>query len=60
MKKLIFNITPVHARICKKLDLSIEDYAEQLKKSMTEELQGKSLEQILEEYPEVEVEEGEE
>ena len=57
MKKLIFNIRPVHARICKKLDISIEDYAEELKRHLTKTLQGKSLEKILEENPELELEE---
>jgi hypothetical protein len=59
MKKLIFNIRPVHARICKKLDLSIEDYAEELKRHLAKTSQGKSLEEILEEHPYLELGEEE-
>ena len=60
MKKLILNLSPVHARICEKLDISIEDYAKELKRHLAKTLPGKSLEQILEENPEFELEEGEE
>ena len=56
MKTLIFDITPTHAKICKRLGISIDDYAEQVKKHLTEELQGKSLEKILEEHPELDCE----
>ena len=56
MKTLIFDITPTHAQICKRLGISIDDYAEQVKKHLTEELQGKSLEEILDEHPELDCE----
>tara|TARA_R100000656_G_C3940729_1_gene126682 strand:- start:702 stop:878 length:177 start_codon:yes stop_codon:yes gene_type:complete len=56
MKTLIFDITPTHAKICKRLGISIDDYAEQVKKHLTEELQGKSLEEILDEHPELDCE----
>lgn len=51
MKNLILNITPTEANICKKLGVSVDEYKKQLKKKLTEELQGKSLEEILEEHP---------
>jgi len=59
MKKLIFNIRPVHARICKKLDISIKDYAKAWKRHLAKTLPGKSLEQILEENPDLELGEEE-